>query len=259
MRRGVDRAGSHLYPAFPYNHFRLTSDDDLAALYAFLMSREGVKRTAPANALIFPLQFRPLIAAWKLLYLPTQPARADTSWTDVMKRGAYLAEGLGHCGGCHTPRNALGAERVDRHFSGGFAEGWVAYAINQQSPAPVPWTVPSLAFYLRNGWEAQHGVARGPMTYVTANLATLPASDIRAIATYVIRVMGHDGALSPAPGGGVRAILKSGRLQPTPSRRERLFTSRRVRVATGAVGRCPTVGYRSDRVPRSAPPIRPTS
>jgi hypothetical protein len=44
LRAGVDREGRNLYPAFPYDHFTLTSDADVKALYAFLMSREPVNR-----------------------------------------------------------------------------------------------------------------------------------------------------------------------------------------------------------------------
>jgi mono/diheme cytochrome c family protein len=78
-------------------------------------------------------------------------------------RGAYLVEGLAHCGACHTPRNALGAERASAEFAGGDVENWHAYAINAQSPAPVPWDADALFAYLRDGWHPEHGVARGPM------------------------------------------------------------------------------------------------
>jgi mono/diheme cytochrome c family protein len=185
MRRGVDRGGRHLYPAFPYDHFTLITDEDNRALYAFLMTREPVTERAPANQLRFPLNQRMLIAGWKLLYLREGPYQDDSAQSAEWNHGAYLAQGLGHCGGCHTPRNALGAERHDRQFAGGEAEGWVAYAINSQSPAPVPWTAESLQFYLRNGWHAQHGVSRGPMAQVTTNLGTVPESDLRATAIYL--------------------------------------------------------------------------
>ena len=65
MRKGVDRQGRHLYPAFPYDHFTLVSDDDDKALYAFLMTREPVRAKAPANDLSFPLNFRPVIRQWQ--------------------------------------------------------------------------------------------------------------------------------------------------------------------------------------------------
>lgn len=67
------------------------------------------------------------------------------------------------CGACHTPRNALGAERASAEFAGGDVENWHACAINAQSPAPVPWDADALFAYLRDGWHPEHGVPRGPM------------------------------------------------------------------------------------------------
>jgi mono/diheme cytochrome c family protein len=189
MRQGTDRDGNHLYPAFPYDHFTLVSDDDDRALYAYLMTRQPVEATAPRNELVFPLNIRPLVAAWDLLFLKEGPYEPDPAQSDDWNRGAYLAEGLGHCGACHTPRNPLGGERRAHALSGGEAEGWVAYAINSQSPAPIPWDQDSLTFYLRHGFHPAHGVSRGPMAEVTGNLAGLPDRDVAAIATYVAGLM----------------------------------------------------------------------
>jgi len=205
MREGVDREGRHLYPAFPYDHYRLVSDEDNAALYAYLMTREPVPQEATANDLVFPLGFRPLLAGWKLLFLEGGTYAPDPSKSDEWNRGFYLTEGLGHCGGCHTPRNLLGAQDADRHFAGGEAEGWQAYPINENSPAPIPWDREALAFYLRNGWHELHGVSRGPMAEVTGNLAGLPDADIEAIATYVADVMGEPSAERVAHAQELRA------------------------------------------------------
>jgi mono/diheme cytochrome c family protein len=191
MREGVDREGHHLYPAFPYDHYTHVTDEDNRAIYAYLMTRQPVRATAPANELPFPLGFRPLLAGWKLLYFREGAFQPDASQSEEWNRGAYLAEGLGHCGACHTPRNKLGAQIADRHFQGGEAEGWQAYAIDETSPAPVPWDRDGLAFYLRHGWHALHGVSRGPMAEVTGNLGPLPDADIQAIATYVSSLMGE--------------------------------------------------------------------
>jgi mono/diheme cytochrome c family protein len=194
MREGVDREGRHLYPAFPYDHFTRVTDEDNRALYAYLMTRAPITAETPENDLIFPLGIRPLLAGWKLLFLDEGVFQPVEGQSAEWNRGAYLAEGLGHCGGCHTPRNALGAEDMDRHFAGGEAEGWVGYAIDENSPAPIPWDRESLVFYLRNGWHELHGVSRGPMAEVTGNLAMLPDEDIAAIATYVASLMGEPSA-----------------------------------------------------------------
>ena len=97
---------------------------------------------------------------------------------------------MAHCGACHTPRNALGAERTRAAFAGGDVENWHAYAINSQSPAAVPWDADALFLYLRQGWSPDHGVARGPMAQVVSNLSAVPESDVRAIAVYMADVSG---------------------------------------------------------------------
>jgi mono/diheme cytochrome c family protein len=194
MRSGLDRDGRHLYPTFPYDHFVNVSDEDDRALYAYLMTREPVHAPARENQLPFPLDRRFVIAGWKLLFLRRGTYQPDAAQSAEWNRGAYLVEGLAHCGACHTPRNALGAERADAQFAGGDVDNWHAYAINAQSPAPVPWDADALFAYLRNGWHPDHGVARGPMAQVVSNLSEIPDSDVRAIAVYMAGIFG-----APAP------------------------------------------------------------
>src|SRR5271166_646302 len=190
MRLGVDREGRHLYPTFPYDHFTNVTDEDDRALYAYLMTREPIVAAARANELRFPFNQRIVVAGWKLLFLRRETYHPDTTKSAEWNRGAYLVEGLAHCGACHTPRNALGAERRHVAFSGGKADDWSAYAINTQSPAPVAWDADALDFYLRNGWHPDHGTARGPMAEVVSNLAAVRASDVHAIAVYMADVFG---------------------------------------------------------------------
>src|SRR3954453_522272 len=185
MRSGVDRDGRHLYPTFPYDHFTNVSDEDDSALFAFLMTRQPVHAPARANQLRFPLDQRFVIAGWKLLFLRHGTFQPDGTKSAEWNRGAYLVEGLAHCGACHTPRNALGAEQASAPFAGGDVDNWHAYAINAQSPSPVPWDAEALFLYLRHGWHPDHGVARGPMAEVVSNLSSVPESDVRAIAAYM--------------------------------------------------------------------------
>jgi mono/diheme cytochrome c family protein len=190
MRSGVGRDGEHLYPTFPYDHFTNVSDEDDAALYAFLMTREPVRAPGRENQLAFPLDYRVLVAGWKLLFLHRGTYRPDDSRSAEWNRGAYLVEGLAHCGACHTPRNALGAERSNASFAGGDVDNWHAYPINAQSPSPVPWDAEALFAYLRYGSHPDHGTARGPMAQVVGNLSEVASSDVRAIAVYMADVFG---------------------------------------------------------------------
>ncbi len=214
MRTGVDRDGRHLYPTFPYDHFTNVSDEDDSALYAYLMTRRPVYAPARANELPFPLDRRFVIAGWKLLFLRRETFQPDNTKSAEWNRGAYLVEGLAHCGACHTPRNALGAERASSPFAGGDVDNWHAYAINAQSPSPVPWDADALFMYLRDGWHPDHGVARGPMAQVVSNLSSALESDVRAIATYMA---GQFGAPTPdrkRRGDAVLAHAKSPAPQP---------------------------------------------
>jgi mono/diheme cytochrome c family protein len=190
MQSGVNRDGQHLYPTFPYDHFTHVSDEDDHALYAYLMTRPAVRAPARANQLSFPFDQRVVVAGWKLLFLRHGSYQPEPAKTAEWNRGAYLVEGLAHCGACHTPRNSLGAERARDAFGGGDVDNWHAYAINRQSPAPVPWNAEALFGYLRQGWHPDHGVARGPMAQVVGNLSGVPESDVRAIATYMADMFG---------------------------------------------------------------------
>ncbi|KAA1011068.1 molybdopterin-dependent oxidoreductase [Paraburkholderia panacisoli] len=186
MRQGISRDGHRLYPAFPYTSFKNTSDDDLKALYAYLMSQTPVRSRAPETQLRFPFNVRPLMAAWNGLFLGRNTITPSATRSAQWNRGAYLVNGLGHCSACHTPRNAFGAEKTGAAFmGGGRAEGWEAPALSTLSSAPVPWSEDELFSYLRFGHAPLHGVAAGPMAPVIGDLAALPDSDIRAMAAYL--------------------------------------------------------------------------
>lgn len=195
MHEGVARDGSHLFPAFPYQHFNQVTDADIGALYAYFMTRPAVKAPARAPDIVFPLNLRMLQAGWKLLYFrdnaygPVTPvAGRSAEWN----RGAYLAEGLSHCSACHSPRNSLGAENTgsDR-YAGAQIDGWYAPPLTSANTAPVPWNEDELYTYLRQGATVLHGVAAGPMSPVVhSGLAKLPDADVRAIAVYYADVNG---------------------------------------------------------------------
>ena len=182
MRQGIDRAGRHLYPVLPYPHFTRANDADIAALYAFIMTRAPVHEADKANDLPFPYNQRILLAGWNLLFLQPGRWRPDPAHDAVWNRGAYLVEAIGHCGACHSPHNTLGAEAQGETLAGGPVDDWFAPPLQASAR---PWTEGALATYLRTGFEAAHGAAAGPMTAVTDELSSIPDADIQAIATYI--------------------------------------------------------------------------
>ena len=195
MREGVSRDGHHLYPAFPYERFTRVTDEDNRAIYAWLMAQAPVSYRPPKTALAFPFNLRAGIALWKLAYFDEGPREAPQTRE---ARGDYLVDGLGHCGSCHSPRNRAQAEDFSRELQGGDAEGWHAYAIEASNRAPIPWTGPDLAFYLRNGFHPKHGIARGTMGLVTAELAFADPADVEAMAHAIVARMQAAGA-KPQP------------------------------------------------------------
>jgi nicotinate dehydrogenase subunit B len=230
MREGIHRDGRQLYPAFPYTHFAKTSDADLQALYAFLMAQTPMRAEAPKNTLAFPFNIRPLLAGWNALFHQATTFQLDKAKSELWNRGAYLVEGLGHCSACHSPRNALGAEKANAYLAGGVAEGWEAPALTSLSLAPIPWSEDELYAYLRTGESRFHGVAAGPMAPVVKELAALPDSDIRAMAHY----LGSFNA--PAP----HALAEQ--LEAATSTRSALPSSIGARLYQGACAVCHEVG-----------------
>ncbi len=192
MRDGIDREGRHLYPVLPYPHFIHATNADIAAIYAFLMTRQPVSQTARPNDLRFPFNLRPLLAVWDLIFLRPGEWRPNPAKNAEWNRGAYLVDVIGHCGACHTPHNVLGAEQTSPTLTGGEAEGWYAPALQADSTTRASWNADALTTYLRTGLDRAHGAAAGPMNAVTQQLATIPETDVRAIAVYLASLMSTD-------------------------------------------------------------------
>jgi mono/diheme cytochrome c family protein len=219
LRQGVARDGSHLYPAFPYDHYTRLSAADVHALYAYFMTRTPLDAAARPNQLRFPFNFRPLVAFWNILYLDRTPRRPDPAQSAQWNRGAYLADALAHCSACHSPRTKLGGEDRRRFLDGGEAEGWYAPALNDKSPSPLPWTRAELAAYLRHGIVDGHAVAGGPMQEVVQSLAHAEPADVEALAawlhTYLARAPARVGRAArpgslPMPSVNAAARLRLG-------------------------------------------------
>ena len=235
MREGIHRDGRHLYPAFPYSHFAKTTDADLQALYAYLMAQTPVRADTPKTALAFPFNIRPLLAGWNALFHQPRALQADATKSEVWNRGAYLVEGLGHCGACHSPRNALGAEKANAYLAGGLADGWEAPPLTSLSHAPIPWGEDELFAYLRTGASRFHGIAAGPMAPVVKQLAAVPDQDIRAMAVYLASF--NDAALDQ-PAQQALAI----QLEASTGTRAVAAASPGARIYQGACAVCHEVG-----------------
>lgn len=207
MHEGVSRDGSHLFPAFPYDHFTKLSDEDDDAIYAFLMTQAPIYAPNQPDALPFPLGIRALQAGWKLLFFQAGRFKPDGSRDTQWNRGAYLAEGLSHCSSCHTPRNLLGAEKSgSSRYTGASVDGWFAPALTAANPSPQPWTSEELSTYLFEGLSRFHGTPAGPMSPAAHGLTALPLSDRNALVTYIASLAHVKGRSAVAPTANTKTL-----------------------------------------------------
>ena len=200
LHDGVAPGGKHLYPALPYPHFTIVSRSDTDAILAYLKTVPPVHYVQPANRLPFPVDIRASIIGWDALNFSPHGFQPNAAMSPQWNRGAYLVEGLEHCGACHTPKNVLGAERNDQAFRGTAIENWVAPDLTGNPRTGLGrWTAGDIVQYLRTG-RNDHANASGLMGEVVAySTSLLSDSDLAAIAAYIKSLPASPTLSSPAP------------------------------------------------------------
>lgn len=185
LRSGVRPDGAHYFPAFPYPSFTRISDADAQDLWAFLTSLPPSAQRNRAHELKFPFGWRALAGAWKWLYFVPGPSAPDPSRSAVLNRGSYLVNALGHCGECHTPRNALGGPRRDRHLAGG--KGPEGKGVPNLTPAKLKkWSDEELREFLLSGLTPDGDIAAQSMAEVVRNTTSqLTREDLAAVLAYL--------------------------------------------------------------------------
>ncbi len=218
MKEGVRPDGTHLYPAFPYTAFAKLTDDDIASLFLYLQTIEPVRESARANALRFPYGLRPLLSVWKALFHDASTYAPDPEKSRAWNRGAYLVEGPGHCGACHSPRNLLGAELYDQALTGGIYfdkvktgayRRWSGVNLTPSSTGLGKWSEEDIVAYLKTG-QCKHAVVHGPMNKVIMNSTRfLTEEDAFSIATYLKNIPPRSHSADPPPAA---EVLKAGEI-----------------------------------------------
>jgi mono/diheme cytochrome c family protein len=190
MHKGVARDGTRLYPAMPYASYTYMTDEDALAIKAYLFSLQPVQVPKPANSLSFPFDQRWLMGFWSMFFNPERRFEPNTERSAQWNRGAYLAEAMGHCGECHTPRNLFQALDNRHKFAGTAQAGWRAYNITSDHESGVgAWSADELARYIAAGHAEGRGTASGPMgEAVDLSLRYLSADDVSALVAYVASV-----------------------------------------------------------------------
>ena len=187
LHQGVNKQGQNLYPAMPYDFYTAVTREDSDAIYAYLRSVKPVRNAVDVNHLQFPYNQRLSMAAWRELYFTPQTYKADPAKSPAWNRGAYLVEGLAHCGGCHSPRNSMGAVEKDKAFAGGGIDGWFALNLTSDIASGLgTWTAAQIAAYLKTGTAKGKTTVLGPMAEVVQNSTSyLSDADRAAMAEYL--------------------------------------------------------------------------
>ncbi len=207
VRHGIAKNGDTLYPAMPYPSYARVTETDMQALYAYFM--KGVKPVAQENKAIdipWPLSMRWPLAMWRWTFAPAVADFTPVTGQDpVVSRGAYLVEGLGHCGACHTPRaltmqeKALGAGDSSAFLSGSAPlEGWIAKNLRGDHKDGLgSWNEEQLVQFLKTGRSDRSAVFGGMSDVIVHSMQYMSEADLTAIARYLKSLPAVDATDTP--------------------------------------------------------------
>jgi mono/diheme cytochrome c family protein len=192
--RGVSPDGRHYYPAFPYASYVRMTMQDVADLWAYWETLPASDAASAPHEIGFPYSIRRGLGLWKLVGVDPAWVGQVPEGDEILARGRYLVEGPGHCGECHTPRDATGVLDRDR---------WLKGAPNPEGPGTIPdisptgkdvsgWSAAEIADYLGTGFTPEYDTVGGLMVEVVENLSGLPDEDRAAIAAYLKALPGGE-------------------------------------------------------------------
>jgi mono/diheme cytochrome c family protein len=224
VRLGVAKDGHRLYPAMPYPSYAKLTDADVKALYDYFMkSVPAAKRANQPSEIPWPLNLRWPLAVWNVLFFDDKPyadkAGKDAAWN----RGAYLVQGLGHCGACHTPRGIAFNEKAVDETKSGFLVGapldnWSAPNLTQAVNTGLGrWSEADIAQFMKVGHNG-FGTAFGTMTEVINNSTQyMTDTDLAAMATYLKSLpAAHDQGAPYAYDEATESMLRAGSKPTVP-------------------------------------------
>jgi mono/diheme cytochrome c family protein len=202
MHTGRFPDGGLVYPAMPFGSYTKVTRADSDAIYNYLRSIPAVRQPDRPHELRFPYSNRSLILGWRTLFFSEGEYKPDSTKSADWNRGAYLVEGLGHCGMCHTAINALGGSSESQAFEGGLIpmQNWYAPSLTSNKEAGLgDWSIKEISDLLRTG-VSDRGAVYGPMAEVVYNsLQYLSDDDTRAMAIYLKSLSQGTSPDRPAP------------------------------------------------------------
>lgn len=186
LHEGIAADGDHLYPAFPYPWYTKVTREDADDIWAYLGTLTAVKNKKPDNKLDWPLNYRMVMGGWNELFFTAGTFKPNANKPPEWNRGAYLVEGLAHCGACHTPTNMFGAAKPNDHLQGGTLQNWYAADLTGDLESGLGnWSADDIVQFLKTGRNIKTA-AYGPMSEVIQNSTSkLNDADLEAIAAYL--------------------------------------------------------------------------
>ena len=189
LSKGVAPDGSDYYPVFPYTSYTRMRGRDMRALWAYLTTVEPVDKPNRPHQLPWYMQWRLVNWGWKMLNFKPGPFRARPQRGTALSRGGYLAEALGHCGECHTPRNSLGASVEEMRYAG-TREGPDGESVPNITPDRGTgigrWSADDLDYFLETGGTPDGDYTGSLMAEVIdESLSYLTAMDREALVIYL--------------------------------------------------------------------------
>lgn len=187
MREGRDPEGRPYYPAFPYTSYTRMGEEDLKALKAYLDTVPAVRKEPRPHELSFPYDQRWGMNLWQWAFFEAARFQPDPARDEAWNRGAYLVEGPGHCGECHTPRNSLGILQTERAYTGGrLGKESVPNITGHPQKGLGSWSRDDVVTLLKLGMLPDADFVGSEMAKVVNNgTSKLPDADVAAIATYL--------------------------------------------------------------------------
>jgi len=187
FHEGLGKRGEHLYPVMPFPWFTKVTRDDVMAIKAYLFSLAPVHNPRSPNKLAFPFNIRAGLAVWDEAFLVEGTFKPDPAKSPEVNRGAYIVEGLGHCGECHNGRNLLGDTRMAQSLRGGPIQDWYAPNITSDVRDGIgKYSDDQIFQFLKVGAAPGMGVVAGPMAQtVHESLSKLTDADVHAMIAYL--------------------------------------------------------------------------
>uniref|UniRef100_A0A9E8CR62 Cytochrome c n=1 Tax=Bosea sp. NBC_00436 TaxID=2969620 RepID=A0A9E8CR62_9HYPH len=211
LKTGIGKNGKRLYPAMPYPAYATLKESDVADLWAYFQKVEPVSNRVVSNQLPFPFSIRTSMIGWNWLNFSPQEFKPDPAKSAAWNRGAYLVNGSGHCGTCHTPKSLTGADKTGEFLRGGNLQSWYAPDLtNDPHKGLGSWSADDIVAYLKTGAN-RFDIASGPMAEaITQSTSKWADADLQAVAAYLKDVKG-DGAPAPQPLTATDAAMAAGK------------------------------------------------